>query len=96
VNLVAALVLAQTVVSIDAAANRHRINPNVYGVNFATQAQLTDLNVPLNRSGGNTTTRYNWQQNCAGSTSRSSTAPTFRAKKPMASSRPRRTAARSR
>ena len=64
-SLAAVLVLAQTVISIDAAAGRHRINPNVYGVNFATQAQLGDLNVPLNRSGGNTTTRYNWQQNCA-------------------------------
>jgi len=67
VNFALALVLAQTVttVNVDATAGRHRINPNVYGVNFATRAQLADLNVPLNRSGGNTTTRYNWQQNCA-------------------------------
>jgi hypothetical protein len=57
---------AQTIpVTVDANADRHRINPNVYGVNFATQAQLNDLNVPLNRSGGNTTTRYNWEQNAA-------------------------------
>lgn len=62
-----ALVLAQTVTTIhvDAAADRHRIDPRVYGVNFATAAQLTQLNVPLNRSGGNTRTRYNWQQNAA-------------------------------
>jgi hypothetical protein len=66
VQFVLALVLAQTVtINIDAAADRHRINPNVYGVNFATQAQLEDLNVQLNRSGGNTATRYNWQQNAA-------------------------------
>jgi hypothetical protein len=66
VNFVLALVLAQTVtIPIDATADRHRINPNVYGLNFATQAQLTALNVQLNRSGGNTTTRYNWQQNAA-------------------------------
>lgn len=66
-NFVLALVLAQTVTTIpvDASADRHRISPNVYGLNFATQAQLTALNVQLNRSGGNTTTRYNWQQNAA-------------------------------
>jgi hypothetical protein len=67
VNYVLALVLAQTVttINIDATADRHRISPQVYGVNFATTAQLLDLNVQLNRSGGNTTTRYNWQQNAA-------------------------------
>lgn len=66
-NFVLALVLAQTVttIPIDASADRHRISPNVYGLNFADQAQLTALNVQLNRSGGNTTTRYNWQQNAA-------------------------------
>lgn len=59
-------VAAQTItVNVDASADRHRISPNVYGLNFATGAQLSDLHVTLNRSGGNTTTRYNWQQNCA-------------------------------
>lgn len=62
----AAPLAAQTInIPIDAAADRHRISPNVYGLNFATGAQLADLHVTLNRSGGNTTTRYNWQQNCA-------------------------------
>lgn len=55
---------AQTTISIDAAQDRHRINPNIYGINLATQAQAADLNAPLNRWGGNHTTRYNWQQNC--------------------------------
>src|SRR5215467_12562958 len=50
-------------ISVDAGANRHPINANVYGVAHATVADLTDLNVPLNRNGGNNTTRYNWQQN---------------------------------
>lgn len=54
-----------TTVSIDANANRRAIDPRIYGVNFATTAQLTDLNSPLNRSGGNTTTTYNWLQNAA-------------------------------
>ena len=50
-------------INVDAAANRHNINPNIYGVAFATQAQLADLNCPLNRSGGNATSQYNWQLN---------------------------------
>ena len=51
-------------INIDAAANRHAINPNIYGVAFATTAQLADLNSPVNRSGGNATSQYNWQCNC--------------------------------
>src|SRR4029079_5878266 len=50
-------------VAVDANANRHAINPNVYGLAYATSAQLLDLNVPFNRYGGNNTTRYNWQVN---------------------------------
>ncbi len=50
-------------ISVDAAAKRHAINPNIYGVAYGTQAQLADLNTPLNRRGGNNTTRYNWQAN---------------------------------
>ena len=40
----------------------HAIDSRIYGLNFATGAQLTDLRVPLNRSGGNTTYTYNWQR----------------------------------
>src|SRR5262249_36458907 len=50
-------------INVDLNANRHAINPNVYGVAYGTTAQLSDLNVPLNRYGGNNTTRYNWQVN---------------------------------
>jgi hypothetical protein len=50
-------------VQVDASANRHAISPLIYGTAFATSAQLLDLNAPLNRSGGNPTSRYNWQQN---------------------------------
>src|SRR4029079_4856012 len=50
-------------INVDAASNRHAINPNVYGVAHASTAQLLDLNSPLNRNGGNNTTRYNWQLN---------------------------------
>jgi hypothetical protein len=50
-------------ITIDAAANVHAISPLIYGLAFATSNQLADLNVPLNRSGGNSETRYNWQLN---------------------------------
>jgi hypothetical protein len=56
-----------TVVSVrvDALAGRKPIDPRIYGVAFASSNQLKELNVPLNRSGGNGTTRYNWQINGA-------------------------------
>jgi hypothetical protein len=50
-------------ISVDANANRRPINPGIYGVAHATTAQLLDLNSPVNRNGGNNTTRYNWQLN---------------------------------
>ena len=50
-------------VAVDVNANRHTINPNIYGLAYATATQLTDLNVPLNRYGGNNSSRYNWQVN---------------------------------
>ena len=50
-------------IQVDANTNRHTINPLIYGTNYATTAQLLDLNSPLNRQGGNPTTRYNWQLN---------------------------------
>ena len=50
-------------INVDVNANRRPINPDIYGVAHATTAQLNDLNSPLNRNGGNNTTRYNWQLN---------------------------------
>ena len=50
-------------IAIDASANRHPISPLIYGTAYASTAQLLDLNAPLNRYGGNPTTRYNWQLN---------------------------------
>jgi hypothetical protein len=50
-------------ITVDPTASRHPIDPNIYGVAHATTAQLGDLNTPLNRNGGNNTTRYNWQLN---------------------------------
>src|SRR4029450_7455640 len=56
-------VAAQTLVDVDATDRGRHINPLVYGVAFATPTQLIDLNVPLNRWGGNATSTYNWQIN---------------------------------
>ena len=52
-------------VAIDVTVNRHAINPMIYGVSFGTPADLKALNAPLNRSGGNTTTSYNWRLNAS-------------------------------
>ena len=52
---------APVTIAVDVAAARHPISPLIYGVAFASQADLTALNAPLNRSGGNRTTTYGWQ-----------------------------------
>jgi hypothetical protein len=49
-------------VAVNAAANVHAIDPNVYGTAFASTAQLADLNVPLNRNGGNASDTYSYAQ----------------------------------
>ncbi len=51
------------VVSVDLQLNRHAISDLVYGLAYADATQIADLDCPLNRRGGNNTTRYNWQQN---------------------------------
>jgi glycosyl hydrolase family 44 len=53
---------AGVTVTIDATANRHPIDPMIYGVAFASKTDLTALNAPLNRMGGNNMTDYNWAQ----------------------------------
>lgn len=50
-------------ITVDAEANRRPISPLIYGVAFASSNQLRELNAPLNRWGGNSTTRYNWWLN---------------------------------
>jgi hypothetical protein len=54
---------APVAITVNAALNRHPINPLIYGVAFASASQLSELNATLNRSGGNSETRYNWQLN---------------------------------
>ena len=50
-------------VTVDVNAARRPIDPRVYGIAYGTTTQLLDLNVPLNRYGGNNSSRYNWQLN---------------------------------
>ena len=47
--------------SVDAAAGRHLISPMIYGMNFADEELAGELDLPVRRWGGNSTTRYNWQ-----------------------------------
>lgn len=54
---------APTVVTVDTAVGRRPISPLIYGLSYATTAQLRDLNVPLNRSGGDSASTYNWRIN---------------------------------
>ena len=48
-------------IAVDAAADRHPISPLIYGLNFGTTETLRDLRVPINRSGGNSSSAYNWK-----------------------------------
>jgi hypothetical protein len=52
----------QTTINIDASAGRHAISKYIYGLAYGGTA-LSDLNCPIQRYGGNNTTRYNWQIN---------------------------------
>ncbi|HEV3082956.1 MAG TPA: glycoside hydrolase family 44 protein [Gemmataceae bacterium] len=49
-------------VNVDVASNVHAIDPNIYGTAFASTAQLADLNIPLNRDGGNASDTYSFAQ----------------------------------
>lgn len=56
---------AAVTINVDAAANRHAIDPRIYGCAFATAADIADLGLTVNRWGGNTTSRYNWGNSTA-------------------------------
>lgn len=46
--------------TVDPTAGRHLISRDVYGMNFADAALATELRLPVDRWGGNATTRYNY------------------------------------
>lgn len=51
--------------SVDAAASQHPISPYIYGMNFADASLAAELRLPVRRWGGNSTSRYNWQNDTA-------------------------------
>jgi Glycoside hydrolase family 44/Calx-beta domain/Domain of unknown function (DUF4214) len=54
--------LPSATINVDAAANVHAIDPNIYGTAFASTTQLADLNIALNRDGGNASDTYSFAQ----------------------------------
>jgi hypothetical protein len=46
---------------VNAAEARHAISEDIYGINYADEALATALRLPVRRWGGNSTSRYNWQ-----------------------------------
>jgi hypothetical protein len=56
---------AQVTLTVDVAAGHHAISPLVYGVNFASQVSGLGqaFRVPVDRWGGNSTSRYNYTNN---------------------------------
>lgn len=47
--------------SVNVSANRHAISPYIYGMNYAEETLADDIDLPVRRWGGNSTSRYNWQ-----------------------------------
>jgi len=52
-------------VTVDPSADRHAISPLIYGVSFGDYGAPNSPRWPLNRWGGNGTTRYSWQDDIA-------------------------------
>ncbi len=48
-------------VHVDTSQERRAVNPEIFGVNYSSDAQQADLRFPVRRWGGNSTTRYHWQ-----------------------------------
>lgn len=47
--------------AVNATSGRHAISPYIYGMNFTDESLAQELRLPVRRRGGNSTTRYNWQ-----------------------------------
>ncbi|MEP7120733.1 MAG: glycoside hydrolase family 44 protein [Byssovorax sp.] len=52
---------ADVTVAVDPAASAHPISPLIYGVNFPTDAQIDAAHLTVGRWGGNSVTRYNYE-----------------------------------
>jgi len=60
--------VAGPALTVDLTDERHAIDPNIYGINFADETLAKELALPVRRWGGNGTTRYNWQLDVASHT----------------------------
>ncbi len=49
--------------AVNVGAHRYPISPDIYGMNFADATLAQELRTPVDRRGGNATSRYNWQTN---------------------------------
>jgi Glycoside hydrolase family 44/Cell wall binding domain 2 (CWB2) len=49
--------------TVDVSAGRHAISPDIYGMNYADGTLATELGLTTDRWGGNSTSRYNYQNN---------------------------------
>ncbi|MBX7235279.1 MAG: glycoside hydrolase family 44 protein [Caldilineales bacterium] len=53
--------------AVDASANRRPISEDIYGIHYAPdEAFAREIDLPVRRWGGNSTTRYNWQNDMFG------------------------------
>jgi hypothetical protein len=62
-GLLGGVAAAAPTLSVDVNAGRHPISEDIYGMNFASEALAQELKLPVDRWGGNATSRYNWQVN---------------------------------
>src|SRR5688500_3315925 len=52
--------VAGPALTVDLTQPTHSISPYIYGMNFADPVLAAELNLPLNRWGGNDTSRYSY------------------------------------
>ena len=52
---------AAITVAVDPNLDRRPVSPLIYGVNFAPPARIAPIGYSVNRWGGNSTTRYSWE-----------------------------------
>ena len=53
--------MAGPALTVDVAADRHPISSDIYGMAYPDAALATEIRLPMNRLGGDATTRYNWK-----------------------------------
>jgi hypothetical protein len=60
IALIAKPITTTLALSVNAQSGVHAISPYIYGLNFADETLANDLHLPVDRWGGNSTTRYNY------------------------------------